>query len=245
MVTNFVGNTSPVWSISQQARAKAGNWDGATLVRRADATFQAFIEEFRARNWKYTAGGAPFNLQHLLGGVSNFQAQVAEFDKLIAGAPKGLDCGRIANMFKIVVDVVVLPGLRGAQPAVTTERIDGFFVTKKLGTPLAGVSGSFACIDSSVVGSVRANNTTYALEKRCLFLDHYALKVGGKIYDACLTSTYADIESIVEAYLEKDSATKPAILRSVAKGKIPKKNLLYQELTNERPQGFSCGYLLF
>ena len=238
---NVRGGASPIWRIDQLAKASV-NWPAAGVTQKCDAVFEAFIQTFREQRWKYTAGGAPIGVAHLLGGVTNAQTLEQQFP----GVGASLDCGRIRNMLKLAIEAIV-----GPQVGFAAIDVTGFFLTKSMTRTPPGVSGSFACIDTNVYGNVRTTKSAYQVEQRCLFLNHYALKVAsaGKIYDACLTSTYQNVESIMEFKLQQETPGNSAIL--VQSGATPgaptigghRGGARFQAMTNEQPTGFSAGYM--
>jgi hypothetical protein len=237
--TNVRGGASPIFHIDQLARAGV-DWPSASTAAKCDAVFRAFIQTFREQHWKYTAGGAPIGVAHLLGGVVTAQMLEQQFP----GVGASLDCGRLRNMLKLAMDAIV-----GANIGFRAIDVTGYFLTRKLGTPPPGVVGSFDCIDRNVYGNVRTSRTAFQMEQRCLFLNHYALEVtgAGKIYDACLTSTYTNVDMIIEMRLKQATAGDGSVLvqdtvggAAAPGGHAPAR---FQALPGEQPTGFSAGYM--
>lgn len=238
--TNVRAGTSPIWRIDQLARASI-NWASASTMAKCDAVFHAFIQTFREQRWKYTAGGAPIGVAHLLGGVVTPQMLEQQFP----GVGASLDCGRLRNMLKLAMDAII-----GADIGFRAVDVTGYFLTKKLGMPPAGVSGNFECIDTNVYGNVRTSRTPFQLEQRCLFINHYALEVtgAGKIYDACLTCTYPNVDMIIEMRLKQATPGDGSLLVQDAIGGAPllgghRALARFQALPAEQPTGFSAGYM--
>jgi hypothetical protein len=231
---NVTALTSPIYLIDQKARAKCPNWRTASVAQKAQAIFDAFIEVFREKHWHYAAGSFP-GLQtiQILTGEQSMQ-QLQEKFKV---APT-MDCGRIRNLLAVTMQALL-------RITVADARITGLFITKTLGVAPPHVSGEFECIDKSVYGNVRTTKQPYQLIQQCIFEDHYAVKVNetGLIYDACLTSVYADINSVVDTLLKKSPADNSVLIPRTPPrigGPPPTR---YQAMKNESPNGFSVGYM--
>lgn len=233
-VTYRLGVNSPIMQIDAAARRRVGNWSAAPLLLKAEAVFWGFIDVFRARKWRYAAGGYPGILptQILLGTQTMAQLQ-GQF-----GVPPSLDCGRIRNLLSTTMTALL--------PVTTADaRISGLFVTKPLGTPPPGVRGRFECIDPTVYGNVRTTLKPYQLVGQCLFQDHYAVKVNetGIIYDACLMSMYTDISVVCEHMLKASPGASDRLIQQSPPVPGGPRPAAFQKLPAEETTGFSMGYL--
>jgi hypothetical protein len=245
------GKNSPLAKIHEKSH-KSINWKTATVAQQCDAVFEAFIEEFRAQGWKYAAGGLPVNSRELMSGAKTTSQLEAEYP----GVGASLHCGKIRDLLKITFDFTV-----DAKLTYACEDHNGFFVTKKLGSPPPGVLGVFKCIDPRIIGNVKTAIESYARVSQCLFIDHMALRVNeaGKVYDPCLMCTYQSINSVIAMKLEAKGGNrdnlgpigmvgKPVVIGAqrgpvMAGHRTGAQQVRYVK-NNDRPQGFTCGYTL-
>jgi hypothetical protein len=235
--TNVVrggAHNSPIVKIDAKARQKVPGWATAGLPPKVKAVFDAFVEVFRENRWHYAAGSFPGMMTNeILLGQQTMQQLQGQF-----GIEPTMDCGRIRNLLANTFSAL-LP------VTVSDARVTGLFVTKPLGAPPPGVQGEFRCIDANVYGNVRTGTKPYQLVGQCLFEDHYAVKVNetGTIYDACLVSTYANIDVVVETLLKRSPGDAQSLIQRTPPppgGALP---ITYRALTAESPNGFTAGYM--
>jgi hypothetical protein len=228
-------SNSPLVRIDAKARANVPGWATASIVQKAKAVFDAFIEVFRENQWHYAAGSFPglVTLDILLG-----QQTMQQLEAKFNVAPT-MDCGRIRNLLAVTFQSL-LP------VRVGDARVEGLFITKKLGTPPTGAQGEFACIDKTVYGNVRSTKVAYQEINQCIFEDHYAVKLleTGLVYDGCLTAIYPSIDCVVEDLLKKSPANPDELISRTPPppgGAMP---LTWKLMKGETPNGFSAGYML-
>jgi hypothetical protein len=224
---------SPVLAIDAKARAAVPNWKTALPDIKARAVLNAFIAVFAERHWRYAAGFFPgLKSTNLLLGQQTMQQLEQKFN-----VSPSMDCGRIADLLALCMKYVA--GVDATPKTVVT----GLFMTRKMGVQHPGIRGAFASIDSNVYGNVRSSKTPYQMVSRCIFRDHYATHVGATIYDATLKAVYNSPSSIVEMELKENPADKNVLIpkRVPVPGGPPVER--YQKMTNEQPNGFSCGYM--
>jgi hypothetical protein len=244
------GAKSPLANIHKRAR-EAASWSTATIPAKCDSVFKAFIDEFRAQGWKYSAGGLPINTKDLMIGAKTTAQLEVEFPDVGAS----LHCGKIRDLLKVAFDYTV-----DAKLTYACEDHNGFFVTKKLGHAPPGVTGAFRCIDQRITGNVKTANESYVAVGQCLFIDHMALKVyeAGKVYDPCLTCTYQSISSVIAVKLEAKGgnrdhlgpigAAQPIVIGAqrapIAGGHRAGSQQVRYVKNSDLPPGFTCGYTL-
>lgn len=228
-------STSPIVLIDAKARAAVPNWTVASLHQKAQAVFDAFVQVFREKHWRYAAGDFPgLRTTDILLGQQTMQQLEAQFR-----VSPTMDCGKIRNLLAV--------SFRALLPVTLADaRISGYFMTRRLGSRPPGVQGEFQCIDRNVYGNVRTSKTAYQMENRCLFLDHYAIQVNetGLIYDACLVAVYSHMDHVVEMKLKKSPAD-PEVLIPLDPPRpggppVPR----FRAMRGELPTGFSVGYML-
>ena len=146
------------------------------------------------------------------------------------------NCAFYAKFFQLLLGAV---GIEDTDLEQAIKR-DQLFVTKRLGQAHEGVTGTFRCFDAGVTGNVRRATNVFAVEGRCCFSGHVALRVGNKVYDPTLQAIYNDIEDCIDFWFEPDSDHKdvwhtPATVH-------PRRTLT--KLPLEQVAGFGSSYLL-